>query len=151
SLKIDHMFNAKDSGYVTGNYYYDQSFEPGPSTSTCGAAPLPGLPCDFIKKDELWGLSETHIFSPTMVNEARFGFIYSKQPAIARAAYGDFWARFGIDPTIQRVGGIPNGGLPSVSITGFQGINSSSFDRHDPHYQWSDIFSWTHGRHTVKT
>src|ERR1019366_117457 len=64
SLKIDQNFNARDSGYVTANYFNDPSFEP--NNSLCQPKDLPGFGCWVNQKSQVYGIAETHIFSPNM-------------------------------------------------------------------------------------
>src|SRR5258705_84910 len=68
SVKVDHTFTAKDSAYGTVNWYKDTSVETGTS-STCNNTTLPTFPCDLSIKNEVFGFNETHIFSPTLVNQ----------------------------------------------------------------------------------
>src|SRR6185437_5094633 len=57
----------------------------------------------------------------------------------------------GINALITPVARIPSQGYPSLNITGFTGLPATSFYYHQPNWQWTDSFSWTHGKHTIKT
>ncbi|MDP9159919.1 MAG: carboxypeptidase-like regulatory domain-containing protein, partial [Acidobacteriota bacterium] len=70
-------------------------------------------------------ISETHAFSETMINEARFG--YSKlrdsfDPSIANKL--GIPAQFGISGVPQTAG---NGGLPTISISGLTDLGAGGF------------------------
>jgi hypothetical protein len=150
TLKLDHSFSARDSGYATANYFNDTATE-RISTPACGANPLPGFSCYTFVKHELYGLAETHIFSPTMVNEARVGANYEFNPSVDLDAAIPFWSQFGITPLTTAIDpGLPHLGPPTTAITGFTGWSTSVFRRNDPRYQFADTFSWTRGKHTIK-
>jgi hypothetical protein len=150
SLKLDHVFSAKDSVFATANYYNDPSHEP--QVNSCGSEDIPGFGCTLGLKEQLYGLGETHIFSPSMVNEARMGFTMTTQPAIGFSASVPFWSQFGISPYISSISSLPNLGSPSLAVTGYTTFGGQdAFRRADPHWQWADTLSWTLGKHTIKT
>jgi hypothetical protein len=149
SLKVDHTFTAKDSAYGTVNWYKDNSVETGTS-STCNNTTLPTFPCDLSIKNEVFGFNETHIFSPTLVNQGRIGYTYTYTPSSARNGHIDFWGKYGVQPLLVSFPGIPDKGIPTVNIPGFNAFSSSrTFVRDDPHWQFSDTLSWTRSRHTM--
>ena len=149
SVKLDHSFSPRDMAMLTGNFYLDRSREP--QVNSCGSTFLPGFACNLVQRSEVFGISETHIFSPSMVNELRYGWSLTIQPAISEAAYRDFWGNYGIVSTLLTLPSLPHLGPPQTTITGFNNIiGPSSFRRADPHYQVSDAFSWTLGKHAIK-
>ncbi|HXK00786.1 MAG TPA: carboxypeptidase regulatory-like domain-containing protein [Verrucomicrobiae bacterium] len=93
-----------------------------------------------------------HTFSPTMVNEGRFGY--------NRFNVVDFANTYGIDVNNQL--GIPNGNIPGLPYTsGIAQFNIAGYSSTgDPGwtnakrianiFDWTDTFSWVHGKHTVK-
>ena len=150
TLKIDHTFSVHDTGYLTANYFNDTSTE-RISQLGCGATPLPGFSCFTFVKHELFGVAETHIFSPSMVNEARMGANFEFNPSVDQSASMPFWGQFGINPLTTAIDpGLPHVGPPTLSVTGFTGWANSVFRRNDPRWQYTDTFSWTRGRHTIK-
>jgi hypothetical protein len=149
SIKVDHTFNSRDSIYGTVNWYKNSSVETGTS-STCNNTTLPTFPCDLSIKNEVYGLNETHIFSPTLVNQARYAYTYTYTPSSARNGKIDFWGKYGIKPLLVSFPGIPDKGVPMVTVTGYNSFASSrTFVRDDPHWQLSDTLSWTVSRHTM--
>ncbi len=101
-------------------------------------------------------LSETHIFSPRLVNEFRFAFDYGHFD-ILNPGYNVNSA------TALGLGGIPfgpgfpdNGGLPTTTISGGGGI--ASFGAHvfrpeeefEDEYQILDNVSWSLGNHSLR-
>jgi hypothetical protein len=112
-----------------------------------------GFGDDGTQKDmgQNFMLSETHVFSQTLTNEARIGYNYMhtgfKHP---NAANLGFAASVGF-------GGIPtaplNGGLPALSVSGISGFGSptwSTTDEHENVYQILDNVTKIAGNHALK-
>jgi hypothetical protein len=76
-VKIDHTFNQKDSGFFTANYYKTDFIE-RVSVPSCGASPLPKFGCTGSIKIGIFGISEIHAFTPSMVNEVKFDIWWRK-------------------------------------------------------------------------
>ena len=149
SLKLDHSLSSKDSGFLTANYYLDHSFEP--QVNACPSGFIPGFGCYLEQRSEVYGASETHIFSPSMVNEIRSAFSIVMQPAIPQDSYFNFWGTYGISPVVSSIPTLPHFGAPQTSVTGFTSLPSEAgFERKNPQWQFSDTFSWTRGKHTIK-
>ena len=150
SLKIDQTFSTKDSGYATGNYFNDPSFEP--SNSLCSPKNLPGFGCNANQKSQVYGLAETHIFSPSMVNQVRIGIDILIQPRTPEDVE-NFWGQFGVVSEPQPVN-LPVAGPPVTTVTSYFTSNGfgnySSQRRADRIWVYNDNFSFTHGKHTIK-
>src|SRR5215467_13139221 len=71
SLKIDHLISSKDSFSANYNRFRDPTFEP--QNSLCGSSTLPLFGCDSSITAQLGAVTETHLFSPTIINEFRSG------------------------------------------------------------------------------
>ncbi|MCX6592599.1 MAG: TonB-dependent receptor [Acidobacteria bacterium] len=147
SIKVDHTFSANDSLTVTYNRFTDPSFEP--SNRLCGSAVLPGFGCDSGLTTQLGGLTEVHVFSPTLINEFRAGVNRLVQPRLQEDVKADFPALPG-----AFFDSIPdNTGLPSTSVTGFSrlgGATNLPSNRADTTYQIVNNLSWITGKHSVK-
>jgi Carboxypeptidase regulatory-like domain len=65
TTRVDHVFSAKDQ--LSGVYTIDDSSDTTPS-----ANPLTGIAESEIA--QVFSLEETHVFSPRILNTARFGF-----------------------------------------------------------------------------
>ncbi len=162
SLKIDQTFSARDSGYLTANYFNDPSFEP--NNSLCQPKDLPGFGCWVNQLSQVYGLAETHIFSPSMVNQVRIGTSMLIQPRTPEDLT-NFWGPYGITPTVVAPGNPCTGCLAKATsgymgpplttatsyFTGGSGFgNYSSQRRADTIWIFNDNFSLTKGRHTIK-
>ena len=142
---------AGDTGYnLTTNDrlhgYYNalrtETTEPKGSGAT-----IPGFGNSVRALRQIFTLSETHIFSPTLVNEARFGFNRwrsTNQPnALLNPA--DFGIHNGINQPI---------GLPQINIAGgslsFGGPAAQPSGRGDTTFVVADTMSCVVGRHSLK-
>jgi hypothetical protein len=148
SLRIDHTFSEKDTLRLTANFFNDPAFEP--SNTLCGARLLPGFGCNTNQKSQLYGITETHVFSPTLVNEARVGYTFLNQPRIMEDAGIPFAQTYNL-PSFA--GGKNNGGVPSATITSYATIGNATNlpqNRYDSTYILGDSVVWTHDKHTFK-
>ena len=141
NTRVDHAIGSKDQ--IFGSFSYDDRPHNTPSVM-----PFQGLETPL--RDLLLAVGETHIFSPNIVNELRFGYNRSRTDLYSQGANGttDF-ARtvFGLKNTS------PNPvdfGVPEAFIGGFAGLGSGFTNPNastDQDYQWVDNLSIVHGRH----
>ena len=99
----------------------------------------------------LFRSSETHIFTPNLTNEARFGYNYGHYAGLQENAN---------NPTAASslgLGGIPyapnNGGLPKFNVGGMSGFGSPTFyatNEYENVYQILDNVTKVVGNHTLK-
>ena len=95
-------------------------------------------------------INETHIFTPSTVNELRIGYSQNRSQRLEFNASTNLSAEYGI-PGIP--GGTDNGGLPNFSVTGINGFGSSEYQptvETQQIWQAVDIVTLIRGRHTVK-
>ncbi len=143
SGRIDYQLTSKDK--ITGRYYFagDGPYQSG----VAGATDKYGNWSGFGASSHNAGASYTRVVAPTIINEARFGFLqinYYRTPQ-----------NNGFDPStlistlIPPVPGL--GGLPTVTINGFAGFfdQPGSGDRQRD-YEFYDNLSWVHGKHSMK-
>ena len=142
TARLDHSLSSKDQ--LFGSY----SFEDRPHV-------VPGLMflggTEFPMRNMLLGITETHVFTPTVVNEARFGYNRAKTLDTQMGAYTANYARntFGWQNTS------PNQldwGIPTAKISGFNSVGSSglALDALEQDYQFTDNLSLVKGPHNVK-
>ena len=148
-IRIDHNFSAKNQLFGSMSWSHEANVNPGP---------LPGLADgDYYyqgaqtKRRQAYALSDTHSFSSTLVNEARFG--YNRAPGSqlnTEANTLGIPAQFGIQ-------GIPqvanNGGLPEIDIAGMTSLGTSGWVPTaliTQVYEVSDNLAKVYGGHTFK-
>jgi hypothetical protein len=147
-VRVDHRFSASDSifGRVS---YSDQTLTPP------GAIPPPLDSASFSSgKFANYARSavvtETHIFSPTVVNELRLGLNRNTSNRLQFNSDKNLSAQLGI-PGIPY--GPDNGGLPRFSISGLTRFGSAEYQptvERQTVFQIVDSLSWVFGKHTLK-
>ena len=148
SVRLDHSFSEKDTLRITANYFNDPSYEP--SNSLCGTRVIPGFGCYTNQISHLYGLTETHVFAPTLVNEFRIGMNRLIQPRIMENIGTNFDQTYGIQAFVN---GPNNGGVPAATITSYSTIGNPTNlpqKRWDNTYILGDSAVWSRGKHSYK-
>ncbi len=148
-LRIDQHFSEKDSVFVRYSYLDTDQLNPGPFAGIAdGQASRPG---DGWTQAQNVAVSETHILSANLVNEARFG--YSRVVDIRRQPFS---SQLGI-PAQYGIGGIPqfsgNGGLPTLSFGDLAGLGQAGSlpsNKASDITQASDNLTISHVRHLLR-
>jgi hypothetical protein len=148
-VRVDHSFSQKDNIFGRLSFQEVPTFLPGPFGGIADGG-------SFASGDQLaksWNsvLSETHAFSPTLINEVRAGYNrISSSRLQPNADTPGIPAEFGI-------GGVPaaqsNGGLGSFFISGLNQLGSNQFlpsIELSTTSQVTDNLTKSLGRHTVK-
>jgi hypothetical protein len=119
-FKNDTKISSKNS--LTTRYVLYDYADPGAPTA------LAVQRVGQNNRDQSLTANDTHVFSPTVLNEARITF-----------------TRRGIQ--------FPENFPQYFSIAGFNSVGNTSYPQHrtDNGYEYTDNLSWIHGRHTVKT
>lgn len=149
-LRIDHRLTSSNTIYARYSLWNQRQPIPGGFEGFIGGG---SRRLDFSRHAVL---GDTHIFSPSMVNEFRFGFVRHNGSDVGDAPSGVPFAqanRLALFP-------FPDLGFPSVSfnfsgnISGSQqfsswGGGSSNYNIENT-FQWSDNLNITRGDHTLK-
>ncbi|HEX5482572.1 MAG TPA: carboxypeptidase regulatory-like domain-containing protein [Terriglobia bacterium] len=143
TIRLDDTLGAKDQLY--GSY----SFHDVPHIIQ-SVMPLAGK--SFPMRSQIVSLTESHIFSPTIVNEARFGYNRGTTFLVSQGALGPNYAAtvFGLTNTSTNSFDF---GVPNAVMSGFTTIGSpsESIGSIDQDFQWVDNLSIAHGGHNLKT
>ena len=147
--RVDQDFSAHDQMFARVSYFNNPAFIPGPYPGIADGGSIGQGSQAFNAVNAAW--SETHIFSPSLINEARLGFsrLYWGRPQPYANTMG-IPAEYGIQGIPQFAG---NGGLPNLSITGLTSFGSSTYK---PSVRWSTTSQITEnltkivGSHTLK-
>jgi Carboxypeptidase regulatory-like domain len=147
--RVDYLLSSNDtiSGRLT--YLRENVNQPYP----LGAAVSPLVGYGSIQPSSQYNTfaGDTHIFSPTMINDFKLGFsrivlsVANQNSANVAGALGIT----GLDPAAYA----SYSGTPTFSVSGFATIGAVNFFpqiRADNTYQISDSISWTKGRHALK-
>jgi hypothetical protein len=151
-VRADWTIGSKDTTYSRFSYYNEVGSNTPPLGSILDGGGFGDGKQKNLGDNFMW--SETHVFTPTMTNEARFGFNYLhtgfQQPNATVASFA----------SSQGFGGIPtgplNGGLPQVSFSGSAAPHSfgaptwAATDEHNNVYQIIDNITKIAGNHALK-
>jgi hypothetical protein len=152
--RIDHRFSDKDSAFI----HYIASF-----SANVLPAPLPppaSSPSHVWPEAHSFAFSETHIFSPTLLNEARVGYqeTREKQNIIGPRLF-DQYGIIGA-PDLPNVLGLPTfavSGLTTIGTVGpgtlqtaATGSGNLPIDKQGRTIQVNDNLTWQHGNHVFK-
>jgi hypothetical protein len=132
-LKGDYIASQKD----TVNLRYIRSRFIAPFDVWNAPGQLPGFDSDQDGASHNAGIVETHVFSPSVVNEFRL-------------SYGRIGFTFGLPASTTSN---PLYNQPSVSVSGMTGYGIPGGipqGRFHNTYQLQDTVSWTHGKHFLK-
>ena len=147
-IRADHNFSGKDTMFVRWIFSKSRNDFPGPFPGLADGQP--DRPGSGTTKAQNWALSETHIFSSNLVNEARIG--YSRLHDVRLQFDGNDLTNIPEQFGIQGIPQVPeNGGLPRFSIGG---LGTGQFLPSD---KWSNTLQATEnltkiaGRHSLKT
>ena len=142
SQRIDFVENSKSSWF--GRYSWQDEGAVQPALKLNGTNLLINVKQAMI--------SNTRLFSPTWVNEFRFGYngffnSFGRELAYKRDVVKELGIPLLSDP-------VPAAwGIPAITITGFSGFGDNTdgpYVTNDHTFQWIDNVSWTHGTHAVK-
>ena len=137
-MRVDHNFSSKDS--LFGRYTADNSTQESPLT-------YPGFTQGAYTRGQFVTLSESHLFSPTLLNTARMSF--SRTTLVLSADVAPATASIYNNPATQFVSGFPEGGFSVGGITG-AAAGAGPINRVQNIYAYSDDLNYTHGRHALK-
>jgi hypothetical protein len=148
-VRVDQNFSDHDQMFVRASYTRNPRFVPGP---------LPGLADggSFNMGDQTVGtrnaaLSETHSFTPTMINSFRYSFarVHTLYAPVQENQTG-IPEQYGIEGIEQ---GSRNGGLPQFSLGGLTPFGQSTYtpiEEWDDTSEVADSITKVHNAHTVK-
>ena len=146
SLRADHVISERNN--ISVSYQFFDYFVYTPST-------VPGFSTEDKQRSQQAAIRDTHIFTPGLIHEIRLGYNrYAGLRTNEDGQLGNLVKQLGIpqggDYGVQPTSSL-NGGLPSISITGFNGIGGGTPQwRGDNTINAVDSLTWVHNRHTIK-
>lgn len=152
--RLDQRFGSSDNLFVrissTANNNILPATLPPPANDPSIAEPT----------GQSYAAGETHTFTPTLINEFRFGYLVTELTQTIDTPR--LFAEYGIigAPDYPYVGGLPTFGVSGLTTIGSAGpgtlptpaTGSGNFpiDKQGSVLQFSDNLSWVKGRHTVR-
>ena len=152
-VKIDRKFTERDSAFLRYSQGHDIFSQPGILPTPLVGDVICGPATDPAHQAVL---SETHVFSPTIVNTARYGwtrfFVYAKNWDANVAINGqDVPTYLGI-PGVDIPGNALSVGLPVMTFTGYTALGdagNSPTNIGTNNYQWDDDLTLVRGKHSL--
>jgi Carboxypeptidase regulatory-like domain len=149
SIRVDHSFSEEDTMTVTYNDFEDNTLTQ--DNTVCASRTVPGFSCNVGLLSRIGGLSETHSFSPSLINEFKGGYSEFENPRVQNDQGLNYLQMFNISGT--RFDGPALTGLPSISVNGFAGLGEATNlpqERVDNTFEYGDNLSWNRGTHALK-
>jgi len=149
-IRVDNNISQRDQLFGRVSYSRRQAIFPGDFAGDADNTGFGGG--DFTDRSLNLAVSETHTFSSTLINEARFGYSRlrtSSQPPSALVS--GVPAKYGIQGIAQTA---ENGGLPAIDVSGLTSLGAGAFA--SPNRRISDTIQFTenltkvHGGHSFK-
>ena len=151
--RIDFAMNSRDTITVLGAVGRQASSVPvGQTTSGRNTGPVPyNYGQAYAPKTAVWALEETHVFSPALINQLKWGYARYNGPTINPDDSPNFSA------TTMGLKGLPAGQaqnmFPIVTFSGGSinptGWNGATENRTTAaNYTVLDNVQWTHGNHS---
>ncbi|HEU4874533.1 MAG TPA: carboxypeptidase regulatory-like domain-containing protein [Pyrinomonadaceae bacterium] len=140
-VDISYNLGKDDRLHAFYSAYRTELVEPNRNGNT-----IPGFGNTTLQLRQVFTLNETHIFSPMLVNELRFGFNRFSSATTPNAQLNptDFGINHGVTDPI---------GLPQITVAGglnFGGPSINPSGRADTTYIVADSFSYLRGKHSLK-
>ncbi len=149
-VRSDWNISAHDQAFARFSYNHEPVNYPAPLGPILDGGGF-GTTGQVVQLGENFAGSETHIFSPTLTNEFRFGYNYGHFDGLHENANNATLA-----PSLG-LGGIPfspnNGGLPYFNVSGISVFGSPQFyatNEYENVYQILDNVTKVIGNHTLK-
>jgi outer membrane receptor protein involved in Fe transport len=148
-FKLDHNFTANHQ--LTGRYFFGDSDQSFPLGLSAGSN-LPGNNTDSPIRAQLISVSYISVWTPNVVNEARFGWNLYQQDFFSqdRKVFGDPNVSLGMNNGVTLARAF---GLPFIRVDGFAFLGSNVFNprgRDSTNWHFIDGVSVKRGRHEWK-
>lgn len=143
-IRADHRFSSSDS--LSSSYSFNQAetYNPGQFEANGGVT--------LNVRKQRWGLVETHLFGPALINELRLNYVRTRFANAPQGLGTNHTVLAGINGFAEQSSDFP--GFPGLGFTGYLGFNPNAFSPikfRDNKYEIDDNLTWIRGSHTFKT
>jgi Carboxypeptidase regulatory-like domain/TonB dependent receptor len=148
--KVDHTFDQNNT--ITGRYFFGDSVQSFPLALTSSGGQLPGFNTFTPTRVQLASISYVHIFSPTKINEVRFGWNRFAEGFLPQDSSFDP-STIGLCNQTATAPSCSSAGLPIIKVSGFAQLGASDTTprhRFDSNNQVIENFSWKINKHDLK-
>jgi hypothetical protein len=144
--KFDFRLSEDNSAYFRFARQRNNGYQAFPSARNF----YPGFGRDALSRNDTYAVSDTHIFSPNIVNEARFGYFNQDTENLGQNRDQDYNALFGI-PGVSP--GEQFQGFPAIRIDGYSEFGdrpNDPFSYKLKTFQFFDSLNVVAGKHNLK-
>src|SRR5262245_11580774 len=149
TVKTNYRYSANDEGFVRYTFYDVNAYQPyGFVAFASSPISVPGFGLFIQQRSQNVGISETHIFSPTLIGEFKFGFNRTAGGQQQQNNTVDFASQFNIAGASRAR---RDRGLPRITLAPFNAFGdvATPISRRDNDYQSSYNLSWFLGKHNL--
>jgi hypothetical protein len=149
SARIDHRFTDKDNAFLRASIFDAREFDPFGS-GVLQESLLPGFGRNLSTHSVNGAAQWTHAFSPSLLNEARFGFMTVAGGQQSPNAGSDFASQTGIQGVTTNPQDM---GYPQISFGGLfttMGDPALFTFRVNRDFEFYDNVTYHRGRHTLR-
>lgn len=149
--RVDWNISAKDQAFLRFSYLNQPANYPAPLGAVLDGGTY-GADGNITNQADNGAFSESHFFSPTLINEFRFGYNYGnfgfKQAEFSNTDLATSLGMGGVPG-----GGLLGGGLPLVSLSGITGFGQPGYypnHKSEDVYEFLDNVTKIAGSHSLK-
>jgi len=142
-VNLDYLHSAKSK--FAGRFFFADSTQNQPLPPTnIGGPPVPGFPWLTDNRLRNFSFAHTYTFSPTLLNQAEFGFHRTEAPTIQQELFK--WSDVGV-----KASGNTND-FPALAVSGSLtlGGNGQGLNIVQNHFTFQDSVTYIHGRQTLR-
>ncbi len=149
TIRTDYQYGDRDTIFARYTFYDVDAYQPyGFVAFASSAVSLPGFGLFVQQRSQNMAISDTHVFSPTLIGDFKVGFNRTAGGQVQQNNDVDFASQFNLagvsrDP-IDR-------GIPRITIAGLNAFGdvATPISRRDNDFQFGSNFSWNRGSHNV--
>jgi hypothetical protein len=144
--RVDHNFGSNDRVYA--RFTMHQTTNPVWE----GNLPSFGERIQF-RQNKALTLSYTRILGPTLVNEARYGYVYNNNPVsgpLNGPEVASYLGLTGLAPNLPNIGGVYKVNFPGSGLTGLNQANWTDPGFLNRAHQFQEQLTYLRGAHTFK-
>jgi hypothetical protein len=151
NVNIDQNFGQKNK--LSGKFFYSADPQSQGVGTFVGAnvMQLPGFGTEIEFQNRVFSLSDTHIFSPSLINQARVGYSRINGPSHPVEPFQN--SDFGINNPLCTAGDSRFCGLSTIYVANMFTIGGYSLaDQRSTTetFEYGDMVSYTKGRHSLR-
>jgi len=147
---IDQAIGQKNR--LSGKFFYSDTPQFQSLFSFVGSNPqqIPGYGGNIDFHNRVFSLTDSHVFSPTLINQAHFGYSRINGPSTPQEPLKN--SDVGINNPLCST--TPSFcGLATIQVLGLFSIGSTTLaDQKSTTqtFEWTDMMTWTHGKHLLR-